>query len=314
MTTLLVCGIAAAGAPNADAQAMQEGKTAEPTGSATSSSEVPQVPGMSSETHGLNAGITFSGVHDAATGWSTLATPALGYSFNAVFSADVSIPIYMYRLAESLSSNPKPGARLVNQRGELGDTVLSVHAQFAPKLFDYQLTAASALPTGDEAYGLTSGRVTFDVNNQFDHAFARVTPSLEIGIGDSATLANRQITKNYTSLGPLAHFEIGFGIPLPRGASFETDAFEELPIGDQKIYTTTTRKKVTTTVVTGRNVSEDNGFINSLELPLTREFTLSSYYTRSLRNHDDTVSMGLTYVLRAHQPETGAPDVDILFR
>ena len=311
MATLLVCGMAAA---DAGAQAGPEVKTAEPTGAANGASEVPQVPGMSSETHGLNAGITFSGVHDAATGWSTVATPALGYSFNAVFSADVSIPIYMYRLAESLSSNPKPGARLVNQRGELGDTVLSVHAQFVPKLFDYQLTVAAAFPSGDEAYGLTSGRVTFDANNQFDHAFAHVTPSLEIGIGDSTTLANRQITKNYTSLGPLAHFEVGAGFPLPRGASFETDVFEELPIGDQKIYTTTTRKKVTTTVVTGRNLSEDNGFINSLELPLTRELTLASYYTRSLRNHDDTVSVGLTYVLRPTKAEADGDDMDILFR
>jgi len=268
------------------------------------------------EAHGWNGGITVAGVHDAETGWATMATPAIGYSFNEVFSADLSLPIYMYRLAESNSAKPKPNARLVNQRGEVGDTILTLHAQLLPKHFDFEATGAVAFPSGDEAYGLTSGRVTFDESNHFEHTFQRVTPSLEVGMGDSSTLANRQITKNYTSLGPLAHFEIGFAFPLFHGASFETDTFEDLPVGDQKIYTSITRKGVTTTTVTGRNVSEDNGLINSLDVPLTGNFTLTSYYTRSLRNHDDVVSIGLTYVVRALKPAPNDADIDFdkLFR
>ena len=287
---------------------------ASPANASNSTEEIPQVPGMSSSTHGFNGGMTFSSLHDAATGWATIGTPALGYSFNDTFSADLSIPIYFYRLAESRSAKPKPGAQLVNQRGEVGDAVLAVHAQFSPKNVDYQLTVLGAFPSGDEAYGLTSGRVTFDVSNHFEHAFRWVTPSLEIGMGDSTTLANQQITKNYTSLGPLAHFQVGFGFPLLRGGSFETDAYEELPVGDQKIYTTTTRRHVTTTVVTGHNVSEDNGFINSLDVPLTGNVSLTSYYVRSLRNHDDTVSFGISFVLRQAAATDPEIDMERLFR
>lgn len=272
---------------------------------------VPEVPGLSESLHGWNAGITISGVHDSVTGWATIATPAVGYNFSEVFSIDATIPIYMYRLAESRSTHPKPTAELVNQRGELGDVVLGFHAQFIPNLFQYQLTGLVTAPTGDEAYGLTSGRVTFDLSNRFERTFGRITPNLEIGAGDSSTLVNRTVTKNYTSLGPLAHFQVGLGFDLFRGISFETDAYEQLPIGDQKIYGPSRKGKPT--VVIGYHVTEDNGFTNLLEVPLNRQVTLSGYYSRSLRIHTDTAAMGITYVLRS-APATEDTPIDDLFR
>ena len=259
--------------------------------------QVPQVPGLDTSLHGWNAGVTVSGVHDSVTGWATLVAPAAGYSFNDIFSIDATIPIYMYRLADSRSTHPRPDARLVTQRGELGDIVFGLHAQFIPRLFQYQVTGAFTAPTGDEAYGLTTGRVTFDINNHFERSFGRITPNLELGGGDSTTLVNRTVTKNYTSLGPLAHFQIGLGIDLFRGMSFESDAYEQLPIGDQKIYGPSRNGKAT--VVTGHNVTEDNGFTNSLDIPLGGNLTISGYYSRSLRIHTDTAAIGITYVLRS---------------
>jgi hypothetical protein len=268
-----------------------------------------ELPGLSS-LHGWNAGLTVSGVHDSVTGWATIATPSAGYSFNDVFSIDATLPIYMYRLAESRSTHPRPTAQLVNQRGEPGDIIFGLHAQFIPRLFQYQLTGAFTAPTGDEAYGLTTGRVTFDINNHFERTFGRITPNLELGGGDSTTLVNRTVTKNYTSLGPLAHFQIGLGIDLFGGISFESDAYEQLPIGDQKIYGPSRNGKAT--VVTGHNVTEDNGFINALDIPLGSNVTLSGYYSRSLRIHTDTAAIGITYVLRSAPPPEADPLDDLL--
>ncbi len=98
-----------------------------------------------------------------------------------------------------------------------GDFILSGHAQFIPSLFQYQVTGAVTAPSGDEAYGLTTGRVTFDINNHIERSFGHFTPVVEAGGGDSTTLVNRLVNKNYTSLGPLAHFLIGIAIDLPRG-------------------------------------------------------------------------------------------------
>lgn len=272
---------------------------------------IPELPDVAPAFHGWNAGLTISGVHDSVTGWATLATPAIGYSFNDVFSIDATLPIYMYRLAESRSTRPKPTALLVNQRGEPGDIVFGLHAQFVPRLFQYQVTGAFTAPTGDEAYGLTTGRVTFDINNHFERSFGRITPNLELGGGDSTTLVNRTVTKNYTSLGPLAHFQIGLGVELFRSISFETDAYEQLPIGDQKIYGPSRNGKAT--VVTGHNVTEDNGFTNSLDIPFGNQFTLSGYYSRSLRIHTDTAAIGISYVLRS-TPSTEDTTLNELFR
>jgi hypothetical protein len=45
-------------------------------------------------------------------------------------------------------------------------------------------------------------------------------------------------------------------------------------------------------------VIEDNGFTNSLSVPLTSHLTLQGYYNRSLRLKTDTVGMGITFVAR----------------
>jgi hypothetical protein len=267
--------------------------------------EEPQVPGLSSSLHGWNAGVSLSGVHTSDTGWATLAIPALGYSFNDIFSVDATLPIYFFRLAESLSTHPQPNATLVPLHAELGDLVFGLHAQFIPSLFQYQLTGAFAVPTGDEVYGLTTGRVTFDINNHFERTFGRLTPNIEIGGGDSTTLVNRIVTKNYTSLGPLAHFQVGLGIDLPHDASFETDAYEQLPLGDQKIYGPSRRGNAT--IVTGHNAIEDNGFITALDVPLNGHLTLSGYYSRSLRLRTDTAAIGITYVLRNSSSSEDTP-------
>jgi len=52
------------------------------------------------------------------------------------------------------------------------------------------------------------------------------------------------------------------------------------------------------TVVSGRSVSEDNGFTNYLSIPLTSHWMLQGYYNRSLRLKTDTVGMGITFVAR----------------
>jgi hypothetical protein len=271
----------------------------------------PEVPGLSPTLHGWNAGVTVTGVHESTTGWATIFIPAIGYSFNDVFSIDATVPIYMFRLANSLSAHPKPNALLVNQRGEPGDVVFGLHAQFIPRRFQYQLTGLVTAPTGDEDYGLTTGRVTFDISNHFERTFGRITPNLEMGGGDSTTLVNRILNKNYTSLGPLAHFQIGLGAELFRGISFESEAYEQLPIGDQKIYGPSRNGKAT--VVTGHNVTEDNGFINALDIPVNSRTTFSGYYSRSLRLRSDTAAIGVTYVFRKPQSAEEAAYAD-LFR
>lgn len=276
------------------------------TSSPTKESEVPEVPGLSSVMRGFNAGVTVSGTHDTYTGWGTSITPALGYSFNDHFSMDVSVPIYFFRLAPTTKLRPKPNALLVPTRGEMGDVILAGHMHFAPQRFEYQATAALAIPTGGAKDGLTTGLTAFDFSNHFDVPLWKVTPNLDIGMGDNASLVNRITTKSYqASQAPLSHFQAGIGFSLPYGISFDAGAYEQLPVGDQKIYVpaagTAGRKGVL--VVAGRRIAEDNGMIGSLDIPVGGHMTFSAYYNRSTRYRADTVSIGYTYVVRSARSE-----------
>ena len=105
---------------------------------------------------------------------------------------------------------------------------------------------------------------------------------------------------------------MGLAVDLLRGISFESDAYEQLPIGDQKIYGPS--RHGNGIVVKGHNVTEDNGFTNSLDIPLSRNITLSGYYSRSLRIHTDTAAVGISWVLRSPNAKEEDTSFSDLFR
>ncbi len=283
-------------------------------------SEVPSVPGLAARLRGLNAGITVLGVHDSSAGWYTLFIPAASFSFARRFSVDASMPVYFYRLAETTvtttTTNPGPGGpgqpgqptqtttttTLQPRTWDPGDGVLAVHGNFAVSRLQDVITTSMTLPSGDSDSGLSTGRVTFDFDNHAQINVSRAGLLLDLGVGDSSNLVNRLVTKDYTSLGPLAHFQTGVLVPLLGRSSFQAVAYEQLPIGDNKLYTTLKRPGYPDrTVVSGRSVSEDNGFTNSLSVPLSSHLTLQGYYNRSLRLHLDTAAASLTWVWRGYR-------------
>lgn len=260
--------------------------------------QVPKVPGLSTLWNGLNAGVTFSGVHDSSIGWYSVATPALSYTFSQHYAADVSLSIYPYRLVQKQVSTQPLIYHTVAGHGEVGDTLIGVHASFNPKDFRSTTTAYLTLPTGDSSNGLGTGKVTFDFSHYVEHYFGPAGLLVDLGAGDSSGLFNSVVTKDYNSVGPLVHFQAGARFWLPGRNYLESVAYEQLPLGDQKIYTTLTGQfGQPFTVVTGTNLSEDNGITTQVGIPLTDHIILSGYYNRSLRQHLDTVSTGITYVL-----------------
>ena len=267
----------------------------------------------------VNAGFTLTSVHDSAAGWYTLVTPAIAYSFSPRYSIDLSMTTYLYRLAESQAAQspiptpPHPGQppvpptptaeQLVAHKFDPGDIFLAAHATFLRGRFSEMLTPSMTFPSGDSGDGLSTGRVTWDLDSHTALWLPHSALLLDLGGGDSTSLFNRLVTRNYTSLGYLAHFQLGFMASLPQRSSFQSVAYEQLPLGDSKIYTTLTRPGFPDqTVVSGRSVSEDNGFTNTLAIPLTRHLTLQGYYNRSLRLHTDTVGMGILFLGRGSQP------------
>jgi hypothetical protein len=269
--------------------------------------KVPRVPGMSSLTRGVNGGITYAGVHNSTIGWYDVIVPAVSYSFSERYSVDASATIYLHRLVQDMDLTALPSQRLVLDVGDSGDTVIGLHGSFHPKMFDDLATVSLTVPTGNRTNGLGTGRVTFDFNNRMERFFGRKGVHLDLGIGDSAAVANSLLMRDYNTLGALAHFETGAAIWLKRYGFVQASAYEQFPIGDQKVYqlvpfgsdTSGSDSSQATEVLISRGLSEDNGLTASFGIPVTSHLLFSGYYNRSLRQHQDTVSFGMTFVVRS---------------
>jgi hypothetical protein len=304
---LLACGISAHAQVTA-AAGIAPGHTSEKV------QTVPRVPGLSNLLDGLNAGVNYSGVHSSSVGWYQVTTPAVNYTFSRHFSADASTSIYLHRLVQNTNTNTAAAHRLVDGGVNPGDTLIGFHGFFEPGSLQDTITFSLTAPTGNRAKGFGAGQVTYDFSNHLERYVKQLGFVIDVGGGDSSGLFNDEVVKDYSSVGGLAHFESGLVYWLPRRTYIEAVAYEQLPLGSQTVYRTVARGENTrgeeedpgggtppppvpipTTVTT---VSEDNGFTTFLGIPLNSYISLSGYYNRSLRQRLDTVSFGVTYVLR----------------
>jgi hypothetical protein len=291
--TLMLCALF-----RADAQQAARADAAI-TPVATNLQHVPRVPGLNTLWRGLNAGVTFSGVHDSAIGWYTVATPAVSYTLTQHYSADASISIYPSRQVQNtdlatLLTNP-----FQLEVGDLGDTFIGIHASFNRRLLRNTTTASFTIATGDQSAGLGSGKFTFDFSDHVERSYKRVGFLLDLGAGNSSGLFNRLVTSDYTSVGALTHFQQGVVVWLPGRSYIQSVAYQQVPIGSQTIFTIPAPPGFpSSTLVFGKSSGRDLGVTTFVGIPLSSHVTLSSYYSRSFSQPLDTVSMGLTFVLR----------------
>jgi hypothetical protein len=262
--------------------------------------------------HGFNASLGSTSQHDSSNGWSSIITPNVAYRFSPHWSGNVGLPIYAHIEIDTAKD-------VVNKAGDVtsqayvfkarsflfGDTDISAEFEAHPRLFDYNVTTSLGTPTGDYPNGLGAGQVTYAINNHFEHPIGDwFTPELELGIGDSSNLIDSRVRQSYTVIGENAHFQFGFGFSLPLDINFTTDAYEDLPLSSQTVTSSTTngkKGKQEKTIITTSQESfgEDNGFLNTLDIPLNGHVTLSGFYNRSLRNKIDTAGFSLTFLLRS---------------
>jgi hypothetical protein len=249
---------------------------------------------------GFNASMGTTSQHDSSSGWSSILTPNIAYRLNKYFSADVEVPWYMYiNVDANVGTKAKPVYAYSTKKSVFGDTNLSFHADARAWKTDYNGTISMGLPSGNTDYGLGAGQVTFNINNHFERSFGIFTPDVELGYSDTSVLVNQRILKSYVAVGPLAHFQAGTAIELPRDISFEAEIYEELPLAKDLVYSTTGSGKKKVTTATNQDPAEDNGFYTSLDIPLTRHVTLSGFYYRSLIDHDDVGGFSFTFLLKA---------------
>ena len=280
---------------------------------ATSANNSEGPAGMVPFTRGFNATLISTSQHDSTSGWSNLLTPNVAWRFNRHFSMNAEVPLYNYLNVSVVTGHNVVAGVVLNDIYTLetknflvGDTTIAGDFELHPRFLDYNFTTTLGTPTGNFPYGLGAGQYTYNINNHLEHNFfGWFDPEIELGIGDSSSLIDSSIRKSFVAVGEQAHFEAGLNIALPWfEVEFSSDAYEDMPLSRQTVTTITNKgKKGTVKLVkstTQESIGEDNGFANTLDIPISSHFSLAGFYNRSLRNHEDTVGFSIAYLLRGN--------------
>lgn len=254
--------------------------------------------------NGPNFTLNIVSVHSSVTGWALVWTPSVSYRLNRHFIFGATLPWY-WNIKNYVPVTDKDGTTypLMSTEDVIGDLSISAQADADLGRLNYSFVASGGFPTGESTFGLSANAATYNATHHLALPLGPFTFALEAGEGDSSSLGlDANTKKSYVAVGPMANFKAGAEINLPRGLMLNLDAFEQMPIGNQDVYGTVTKKvkgkNVTTEVLEGTGVAEDNGFEAVFQIPCGEHLALSGTYMRSLRQETDMAAIGLTWVLR----------------
>ena len=258
---------------------------------------------------GVNLTATDTAQHSSVTGWSYFLEPTLSYRFNKNLAVNASVPyFFVTKNFVPVKSGGTTTYPLISATNLLGDTTAALNFECVPGDFGESFIATGAFPTGNSEFGLSANVPTYNFTNHLEYSIGIFSPDIEVGEGNSSTLVGRAVKKSYTAVGPAANFQAGSGIDLGR-LGLDLEAYELMPIGNQNVYGTVTRKNkkgklVTKQVLEGSGVAEDNGFTAELTVPLRHGLELSGQYQRSLIQGYDIVSSTISWIVRQpHRPQ-----------
>jgi len=242
----------------------------------------PQPPKAAVQQSGLTWTESFEGSGNT-DGFITDINSTFGYAFNAHFSVDSGIAYSFVQPATS-----KTGTTSISG---FGNPYLGMTYSRKSDALNYSTSVNGSIPTATAAKGLSTGRVTFDWNNHFDHEYDSVTPFVNLGIANSVP-DTRYFHHPYISLGKLAHFEAGPEFDLGDKWSVTASGYYILPWGAQKIYVRGKRKSPGGTSG-GASLTRDAGANIGLDYDLSRFLDLSAGYSYSSYYSFNTFSFGI---------------------
>jgi hypothetical protein len=207
----------------------------------------------------------------------------LGYNFGPHFSLDGGVPIYFVRGTDALGNS-------VSNNG-LGDMYANLRLKFRNPTVNYFTTLTGYAPTGDTASGLSTGRAMWDWNNRFDRSFGRLTPFVEVGIGDTVPIT-RFYNRPYTTLGYNTQLKGGVEYALLRYLSVGAAGYAVAPWGQQKVFSKLNKRSQ---LVGGADLARDNGFNTWMAASPSQFVDLELGYDRSVHYSLNTLTFGLGF-------------------
>jgi hypothetical protein len=218
----------------------------------------------------------------------------LGWDFNKHFGVFGGVPVYFVQVpSATTTSGTTTTTTPSSSNNGIGNAYLGLAFRAPDSAIDYASTLTAGAPTGNSKKGLSSGRGTFDWDNRFEHAFGRLTPFLDAGIGNTVP-DSALFTRPFTSLGFVAHLQEGAEFKLLQHLSVGGSVYEIVPGGNQKVFSklvakggstagTGKNRRVfeTAAETSGNGLTRENGFSTWIGFDPSPVWRLELGYTRS---------------------------------
>ena len=153
----------------------------------------------------------------------------VGYDFNNYFGVFTGVPLYF---ADDTSNTP--GQTQFRSTGA-GDVYFGVEGYAPNRIANLTSTLTVSAPTGSVSKGFSPGEATVDWNNRFRRRFGRLAPFVAAGAGNTVP-DSELVTRNFISVGNVAHFEEGTDFDLARHVYLGGSAYQIVPFGEQKVF------------------------------------------------------------------------------
>lgn len=152
---------------------------------------------------------------------------SLGYDFNSHFGVDVGVPVYFAHSSTTVGSGASDSG--------IGNPYADFRLTFRGPSISYRAIVTGYFPVADTKKGFSTGRMTGDWTNRFEASASRLTPFLEVGIGNTIR-DSRFFDRPFTSLGFNGHVEGGTTVALVNHVELGGSAYAVLPAGQQTIF------------------------------------------------------------------------------
>jgi hypothetical protein len=253
---------------------------------------------------GMNLYESFAG-SSSSSGSVFNMSNTLGYDFNALMGMDVNVPFYFV-----LPPAQKNG--FAQSATGLGDLSMDGRLTLESPVLDYLPTATIMFPTGSTTKGFSTGSVTYDFDNRFEHVWDPITPFLDADVGNSLNNgANRYhhvIQRPYLTLGKVANFMVGTDVRLTDRWTVSGDAYKVVPWGPQTVFSRIVRPgkvgkggkhhrtyEIVQRQVGGARIVDDDGFDASVAFSPNHFIDLTLAFDRSFHYALNTISFSVGF-------------------
>lgn len=232
-----------------------------------------QAPNPEPETgsRGFNAYESFRGSVDSV-GTVLKVDSSAGYDFNQHVGVFAGVPLYFSHDSEIIAG---AGSR---QRTGMGDIYFGGDLYLPSRAADFTTTLTIGAPTGSVANGFGTGHTTADWSNRLRKKLGPLAPFAVAGVSNSVP-DTETLTRTFSSLGNLFHFEEGADFDVTRRVYVGASAYQIVPFGSQQVFDRLADDRKL--AATGSDSIRENGFDAWIGFEPTRTMRTEIGYSRS---------------------------------